>query len=97
MNVDVLDPAKEDLANGYQFYEEQESGLGMIFLKSLLADIAKLAKIGGIHLVYHEPYHQMFSRKYPQAVYYFVENNTVFVDAVIDCRRDPDWIKERLN
>jgi hypothetical protein len=97
MNVHILERAKEDLAAGHQFYEEQESGLGIYFLRSLLADIMNLENTAGTHPVYHEPYHQMFSRKFPYAIYYLIENNEVFVDAIIDCRRDPEWINDRLN
>lgn len=97
MNVHILDRAKEDLAAGYQFYDEQEGGLGMIFLKSLLADIEKLESNAGIHPIYHEPYYQMLATTFPHAIYYLIENNEVLVDAVIDCRRGRDWISGRLN
>lgn len=97
MNVYILDRAKKDLADGYRFYEEQESGTGIYFLRSLLSDIRKLENTGGIHPVYHGPYHQMFATKFPYAVYYLVENNEVLVDAVIDCRRGPEWIQKRMS
>ncbi|HMU33215.1 MAG: type II toxin-antitoxin system RelE/ParE family toxin [Acidobacteria bacterium] len=97
MNVHILDGAEEDLANGYWFYEQQETGLGAEFLRSILTNIRKLEAIGGIHPIYHEPYHQMFTRRFPYAIYYLIENDEVMVDAVIDCRRGPEWISDRLS
>ena len=37
MKIEVLTHAKEDLFDGYLFYERQESGIGDYFLDSLSA------------------------------------------------------------
>jgi hypothetical protein len=97
MNVHILDPAKDDLADGYRFYEIQSSGLGTYFLDTIFAEIDSLETYAGIHPMYDPPYFQMLSRRFPYAVYYRIENDAVFVEAVIDRRRDPEWISERLN
>ena len=39
MRVRILDTARDDLIQGFHFYEQQESGLGDYFLSSLYADI----------------------------------------------------------
>ena len=49
MRIEVLDDAKDDLADGFHFYEEQSPGLGSYFLDSLFADIDSLAIYAGIH------------------------------------------------
>ena len=36
------------------------------------------------------------SKRFPFAVFYTVRGETVFIRAVVDCRRDPAWIRERL-
>jgi hypothetical protein len=38
----------------------------------------------------------MLARRFPFAVYYRVESDGVVVYAVLDCRRDPAWTRERL-
>jgi len=38
----------------------------------------------------------LLSKRFPFAVYYRVENAIVRVYAVLDCRRDPSWIRDRL-
>ena len=42
MRVEILDKAEDDLIAGFEFYEAQESGLGMYFLESLYSDIESL-------------------------------------------------------
>jgi hypothetical protein len=61
MNVHILDPAKDDLADGYRFYEIQSSGLGTYFLDTIFAGIDSLETYAGIHPMYDPPYFQMLS------------------------------------
>ncbi len=96
MKVEILDSAKRDLLDGYWFYERQASGVGAYFLRTLQAEIDSLAGTAGIHRRVRGRYHWMISRKFSHAVYYHVQGDTAFVDAVIDCRRSPDWIRKRL-
>lgn len=42
MRVRILDTARDDLIQGFHFYDQQESGLGDYFLSSLYADIEAL-------------------------------------------------------
>ena len=95
MRVQLLDEATADLADGYRFYERQAEGLGEYFLDSLWSDIQSLRLSGGAHAI-HYGYHRLLSRRFPYAVYYRVEGGIVRVRAILDCRRNPDWITERL-
>ena len=95
MRVQVLDEATQDLADGYRFYERQTEGLGEYFLDSIWSDINSLRLYAGIHSVYHG-YHRLLSRRFPYAIYYRIDNRIARVHAVLDCRRDPEWISERL-
>lgn len=95
MKVTILSPAEEDLEEGYRFYDPQSSGLGIYFLDCLYSDIDSLAYFGGIHPVFFG-YHRLLSKRFPFAIYYRVVDEDVVVFAVLDCRRDPNWIRERL-
>ena len=96
MKVEILDLAKLDLLDSFHFYEEQQAGLGSYFLTSLYSDIESLRLYAGIHLKPHKNFHRLLSKKFPFAIYYTVSSETAFVHAVIDCRRDPAWIRQRL-
>lgn len=95
MRVQIVDEAMHDLVDGSRFYERQSSGLGDYFLNTLFSDIDSLHLYGGIHSV-HFGYHRLLSRRFPYAVYYRIESDTVQVFAVLDCRRDPQALGERL-
>jgi hypothetical protein len=41
-------------------------------------------------------FHRMLSKRFPFGIYYEVEDEVVYVYAILDLRRDPLWIKERL-
>lgn len=95
MNIELLDEAREDLRSASRFYERQSDGLGDEFLRSLFAEIDRLARDAGIYPRVFG-YQRLLSRRFPYAIYYRIENETVRVYAVLDCRRDPDWIRQRL-
>jgi plasmid stabilization system protein ParE len=95
MRVQILDEATEDLADGFRFYERQADGLGDYFLDSLWSDIQSLRISGGIHAI-HYGYLRLISKRFPYAVYYRIEDGVALVRAVLDCRRDPKWISDRL-
>ena len=96
MRIEVLDQAEDDLIEGFRFYEAQQPGLGSYFLVNLYGDIESLRLHGGMHRKVHRGYHRLLSRRFPFAVYYKVLGDAVFVHAVLDCRRDPAWIRKRL-
>jgi plasmid stabilization system protein ParE len=95
MKVQILDEAEDDLIDGFRFYEEQSSGLGLYFLETLFSEIDTLERNAGIH-PQHFGYYRLLSRRFPYAVYYKVENHTARIRAVVDCRRNPAWIRKRL-
>ena len=97
MNIKILDLAERDLIEGFRFYEAQEAGLGSYFLTSLYADIESLRIYAGVHERPFKAYYRMLSRRFPFAVFYTFENETVSIHAVFDCRRDPAWARDRLN
>ena len=95
MKVQILDEAEQDLIDGFRFYEAQKEGLGDYFLDSLFSDIDSLQLYAGIHSR-RFGYHRLLSRRFPFAIYYLVEDGAARVRAILDCRRDPARIRERL-
>ena len=96
MTIEILDKAEDDFVNGFAFYESQQSGLGPCFRESLSADIESLRLHGGVHRVVYRNYHRALSKRFPFAIFYTVSGNTVFIQAIVDCRRKPTWSKEHL-
>ncbi len=96
MRLNILRSARNDLDDGYVFYEACEEGVGEYFLRSLYQDMLSLKTLGGSHQKVGE-YFRKFASRFPHVIYYKVENDEVRICAVIDTRRDPAWISERLN
>lgn len=88
--------AAVDLEQAYWFYERQEPGLGDYFRSCLEADIEGLRATAGIHRQTFKDYHRLISRVFPYAIYYTLSDETAIVWAVIDCRINPEWIREHL-
>lgn len=95
MKIKILPSALNDLADGCLFYEDQDIGLGVYFLSSLISDIDSLERLGGVHAKQHH-LHRMVASKFPFAIYYGVDHDVVIVRRVLDCRRAPKWIKKQL-
>ena len=96
MRIEILDQAELDLIEGFHFYEAQQPGLGSYFLTNLYSDIESLQLYGGIHQQVYKRYHRLLSKRFPFAVFYAIRQDTVFIHAVVDCRRDPAWIRKHL-
>lgn len=95
-DVRISEDALEDLNNGYLFYEAQESGLGEYFTACLRADIEGLKISGGIHRLVYRDYHRLLSRVFPYGIFYTMEQERPVVWAVVDLRRSPEWVRQRL-
>ena len=96
MKINILRSAQNDLDEGYIFYEDSERGVGEYFLSSLQRDILSLKILSGVHQRVG-PYYRKYASKFPHAIYYSIESDEIRIHAVIDSRRDPDWINDRLN
>ena len=95
MKIEILPSAIEDLADGFNFYEKQDEGLGSYFLESLYSDIDSLRLYAGIHRK-ALGFHRSLCKRFPFAIYYDQVEKTARVWAVLDCRQNPSWIRRRL-
>jgi plasmid stabilization system protein ParE len=95
MSVKILPSAINDLADGRTFYEQQTPDVGDYFLDSLFSDIDSVALYGGIHRQI-SGYFVMLAKRFPYAIYYRMQGDNAIVWRVLDCRRDPRWIRTQL-
>jgi len=95
MNLIILRSALEDIERGFQFYESQAEGLGAYFEETIRGEIESLRLYGGVHRKLFER-HRLVVRRFPYAIYYDVDGETVRIRAVVDCRRKPERIQKKL-
>lgn len=96
IRIEISEDALADLNGGFLFYEAQEPGLGDYIIACLRADIEGLKISAGAHRVAYADYHRLLSRVFPFGVFYTIEGQTAVVWAVLDLRRDPEWIRSQL-
>jgi hypothetical protein len=94
--IQIAASARRDLDEGFEFYEAQEIGLGDFFLSSVKADIESLRVTAGVHRIAYADYHRLLCRTFPFAVYYTKTVQQITIFAVVDCRRDPAWVRGHL-
>jgi len=95
MKIKILADAKVDLLMGAEFYEQQSQGLGKYFLDSISSDIESLQIYCGVHKKI-KSYYRLLSKRFPYAIYYKYDRDTIYIYAILDCRRDPLLIENRL-
>jgi len=95
MTVVILEDAAADIESGRRFYDDCEPGVGDYFVESILSDLSSLVLFAGVHSVCFG-FRRMLSRRFPFGIYYEMENETVFVYAILDMRRDPLWLRTEL-
>ncbi len=96
MTISIQPSAIADLRKGFRFYEKQGLGLGSYFPDSLSSDIDSLRLYAGTHPVHFGKYFRLLSGRFPFAVYYEFDGETVLVRAVLDLRSDPTGIARRF-
>jgi hypothetical protein len=110
MKVQILDTAEEDLVEGYGEaggsrwigFSRRRSQIIRQRRKNQAAKAAYAAnafhpaKTAGVHRIVYKNYHRALAARFPFALYYSVSEQTAFIRAVVDCRRDPTWIREHL-
>jgi hypothetical protein len=96
IRIEISEDAQADLNEAFVFYEAQAPGLGDYFIACLRADIEGLKVSGGAHRVVYADYHRLLSKVFPYGVFYTMERGNAVVWAVLDLRRDPEWIREQF-
>lgn len=73
----VAPEAEQDIAEAYGWYEGQRVGLGEEFLSCVDASIETICRWPEIYAVIYEHYRRVLVRRFPYAVFYEYEGNTV--------------------
>lgn len=96
MKISILRSARADIHAGYQFYEDRQEGLGDYFLTSIESDLRSLNIFAGVHEMI-DGHFRMVASRFPFSIFYKIENSEVRIAAVLDNRRNPKLVSDRLN
>ena len=90
----IAPEAEQDLVEAYGWYEEQRVGLGEEFLGCVDACIEAFRRMPQMHAQIYETYRRALVRRFPYAVFYEYEEDTVTVYCVCHTSQDPEkWIR----
>ncbi len=95
MEIRVTKSAWNDIEKGHEYYDEKSAGLGRYFSDSIFSELDSLRIYAGIHIKTTEHY-RFLAKRFPYAIYYRIEGETIFIDAILDCRSNPRTINSRL-
>jgi len=87
--------ANADFKAGREFYDLNSKKAGDYFVAGILSDLESLSFYAGIHPLF-SGFHRMLARRFPFAIYYEIHEEQVWVVAILDMRKKPDGIIEKL-
>jgi len=92
----IIRPAAEaELAEAFQWYEKQQRGLGLDFLRCVDACIANIGRNPQTYAKVHGGIRRALVRRFPYGVFYVEKEDGVVVIAVFHGSRDPKRWQDR--
>ena len=81
-----------DIEAAFEWYESEQSGLGLEFLDEVRATYARVLDGPLKYQELRSGIRRALTRRFPYAVYFSVEDDLIIVIAVLDTARDPaEW------
>lgn len=92
----VKPEAEADLAEAYDWYEEQRPGLGDDLLLCVEGAIDTARRNPEMFAVVHGEARRALTRRFPYGVFYIVEPERIVVLAIYHSSRDPEGWQRRI-
>lgn len=89
MTFRFLTPALTELSKAAEYYESEVAGLGNEFLDAVDEAIARILRFPLAWSKLSEDYRHCRLRRFPYAIIYTVENNSVTIISVFHLHREP--------
>jgi len=89
--------AKFELEKSVEFYESQQSRIGLEFLGEVYSTIHRIIEFPNAYPTLSKNTRKCLTNKFPFAVIYQVKMNEIFIVAITHLARKPGYWKERTN
>ena len=89
--------AETDLGESFLWYQEQNPGLGLEFLRCVDVIFDTIKENPKIYRKVYKNIRRALTRRFPYEIFYIVEGNKTIVLAVLHAKRDPELLKERAS
>jgi len=91
-----LPEVEEDAIGGFVWYETKSPGLGEEFLRMFYACAGEIPHNPMLYPKVHGEFRRRLLRRFPYAIYFRIEDDTIIVFGVFHCARDPRAVGTRL-
>jgi plasmid stabilization system protein ParE len=89
-------PVDRDVAAAFEWYQNEQPGLGLEFLEELRASYDRMAAGPLQYSLVRDDIRRALLKRFPYAVYFAVEADQVVVVSVLHERRNPmEWQRRR--
>ncbi len=89
--------AEKDILEAAIWYEGRRAGLGNGFLLAVEASLEAIKRNPGRYLVKFRNIQRALMKRFPYAIYFLVEKQTVFILAIIHQKRNPAYHESRTD
>jgi plasmid stabilization system protein ParE len=94
----ILRPeAEQDVAEAFEWYEQQEPGLGEELLRCVDACILAIRRNPLANPIAEDSFRRALVRRFPYAIFYEHEKERITIYAVFHCAQDPEKWRARLS
>jgi hypothetical protein len=92
-----LPEVEKDVISGFDWYEDNSSGLGEEFLRLFYAYANEIPRNPLLFPVVYKSFRRRLLRRFPYAIYFRIEEQVVVVFGLFHCARNPNFIEDSLN
>lgn len=92
----VTPEAEKDIAAAYDWYEQCRYGLGEEYLNCVDACIERIRRSPEIHAIAYQDFRRALVRRFPFAVFYEYDGETLIVCCVFHTAQNPSKWRDRL-
>ena len=92
----IIKPLAElDTMEAAKWYNDHRDGLGNEFLLALEAKIHAIKRNPNQFSNKYKKVHRALTERFPYGIFYFIENKTIFIIAIVHTHRSPGVWKKR--
>lgn len=96
MNYSFHPEAKEEFLEAIIYFEECRSGLGLEFSKEVFSAIQRIIHFPSAWSKFSENTRRCLTNRFPFAVIYQAIEEEIYIIAVMQLNREPDYWKKRI-
>lgn len=95
MRLEFHPEALAEFRAAAEYYENQQLGLGSRFVNAVDVAVARIAEAPESWRIVEDDIRRCLTKVFPYAVLYSIEPDYILVVAVMHCRREPDYWRNR--